>query len=438
MLTKIEISRIVSLLKREVVPAIGCTEPAAVALAVARATELLGETPEFITAKLSANIIKNAMGVGIPGSEGMVGLPAAIALASIAGRSDYGLEVLRDVTHESVLQAKTFIAEKRFEVQRAKDCFEMLYIEINASAQGKVSEVIIAKEHSNFVYQRTADGEVLCDKRDTLATSFEYAHGSDLTLQKVYEFAVKAPIEDLRFLLESVRMNKAAAELAFSGDYGLNLGKMLKGSYECRMVGQNAMPRIVTYTCAACDVRMAGALVPIMSNSGSGNQGIACTLPILVFAEETQASESKMVRALALSHLSVIYIKQLLGRLSAHCGCVIAATGSACGITLMMGGDYEHICYAVKNMIAGQTGMVCDGAKPSCTLKLSSAVSSAFQAAMMAMHGITVSSTEGIIEEDVDKTIRNLAVLGSDAMQEVDKLILNIMVDKKLPETVTP
>ena len=409
----------------------GCTEPMAVALAAAKATELLGEMPDLVIARLSGNIIKNAMGVGIPGSEGMIGLPAAISLAVLAGKSEYNLEVLKDVKHEDVERAKEFIEARKFQVIQARDTHEILYIEIEARKDGKTSKVIIAKQHTNFVYLQSPEA-VLLDNRDTLATSSIQSHETDLTMAKVYEFATTAPIDDLSFILESARVNKEVSQLAFTGNYGMNLGKsLLGGGFEQRMLGQNTMPKIVIYTCAACDVRMSGAQVAVMTNSGSGNQGIAATMPIVVFAEDTQATESKLTRALALSHLTVIYIKQLLGRLSAHCGCVIAATGSACGITYLMGGGYENVCYAVKNQIAALTGMVCDGAKPSCSLKLSSAVSSAFQAALLAMDNITVASTDGIIEKDVDKSIRNLADIGRDAMVEVDNIILKIMVNKE-------
>lgn len=409
----------------------GCTEPMAVALAAAKATELLGEMPDLVIARLSGNIIKNAMGVGIPGSEGMIGLPAAISLAVLAGKSEYNLEVLKDVKHEDVERAKEFIEARKFQVIQARDTHEILYIEIEARKDGKTSKVIIAKQHTNFVYLQSPEA-VLLDDRDTLATSSIQSHETDLTMAKVYEFATTAPIDDLSFILETARVNKEVSQLAFTGNYGMNLGKsLLGGGFEQRMLGQNTMPKIVIYTCAACDVRMSGAQVAVMTNSGSGNQGIAATMPIVVFAEDTQATESKLTRALALSHLTVIYIKQLLGRLSAHCGCVIAATGSACGITYLMGGGYENVCYAVKNQIAALTGMVCDGAKPSCSLKLSSAVSSAFQAALLAMDNITVASTDGIIEKDVDKSIRNLADIGRDAMVEVDNIILKIMVNKE-------
>lgn len=431
MLSRIETNKILKLIKQEVVPSVGCTEPMAVALATAKASELLGCMPEKVTARLSGNIIKNAMGVGIPGSGGMIGLPAAIALGAIAGKSELGLEVLRDVQPEDQEKARQFIAEHRFVVKQARNTFEILYVEIEVEAGDKSAKVIIAKEHTHYILQMRGD-EVLLDERDTLAKEHNRCHETSLSMEKVFEFATKTPIEELRFLLEGAEMNKNVAQMAFSGDYGLNLGKMLmKGAFEERMVGRSTMPRIVCYTCAACDVRMSGARVPVMSNSGSGNQGIAATLPVLVFAEETQATESKLARALAMSHLTVIYIKQLLGRLSAHCGCVIAATGSACGITYLMGGTFEQVCYAVKNQIASLTGMVCDGAKPSCSLKLSSAVSSAFQAAMMAMENICVASTDGIIEDDVDRSIDNLANIGRDAMHEVDNVILQIMVEKE-------
>ena len=219
--------------------------------------------------------------------------------------------------------------------------------------------------------------------------------------------------------------------MAFDGNFGLGLGKMLKGSTEVRMMGQNTMPKMVSYACAACDVRMSGSRISVLCNSGSGNQGIVATLPLLSFAEDTCVTESKLLRGLALSNLTVIYIKQLLGHMSSHCSCVISASGSAAALTYMMGGDYEAVCAAVKNVIASLTGMVCDGAKPSCTLRISSAVSSAFQAAMMAMEGICVPSTDGIIEDSVDRSLDNLANIGRDAMLENDSMILRIITEKE-------
>ena len=431
MLSRYEIQKILKLLRKEVVPAIGCNEPRMVALACAKAREVLGREPEMVKAKLSGHIIKYAMGVGIPGSGGMVGIPAAIALGTLAGKTELGLDLLKDITSEDCERAKQFVADRRWSVIQARNIFEIVYAEVKAVAEGHQAKVIIAKDYCNIVYIKN-DNEVLVDERSSLATEHDRNHESELSMAKIYEFSTKCPLDELQFLLSGAHMNKKVAEMAFcpEANYGLNLGKMLKGEFEERMVGQNAMPRVVSYTCAATDVRMSGVPVPLSTNSGSGNQGIAIALPILIFAEETQCTESKTMRALAIGNLVNIYIRQLLGKLSAHCSCVLAATGAACGITYLMGGSYEQITYAVKNQLAGATGMICDGCKPSCVLKLSSAVSSAFQSAMMAMENIHVASTDGIIEDDVDKCIDNLASIGRDAMLEVDNVVLNIMTDK--------
>ena len=252
-----------------------------------------------------------------------------------------------------------------------------------------------------------------------------------LTLRRVWEFAMTTPLDEIRFILESRRLNMAAAEHAFTGEYGHCVGRTLRCDRERKVMGDSLFTRILSYTSAACDARMAGEMVPVMSNSGSGNQGIAATLPVAVYARETGASEEQTIRALTLSHLTVVYIKQSLGRLSALCGCVVAATGSSCGITYLMGGDYDRAAAAVKNMIANLTGMICDGAKPSCAMKLMSGVSTAVLSAMMAMDGRCVSSVEGIIEEDVDRCIRNLTTIGRDGMDETDRLVLDIMTHKE-------
>ncbi|MBQ4532161.1 MAG: serine dehydratase subunit alpha family protein [Alistipes sp.] len=418
---------IIALIKREVVPAIGCTEPVAVSLCVARATELLGAKPDSVSVRLSANILKNAMGVGIPGT-GMIGLPIAIALGVLVGRSEYGLEVLKDADEQAVEAGRRFIEEKRISVQLKEGITEKLYIEVTVTASGHYAEAIISGGHTTFVYMRR-DDEVLLDERKP---SSEQANVQDveLTLQRVYDFATTSPIEELQFILESRRLNKAAAESAFSADYGHSLGKTLRGEKEIKIMGDSIFSRILSYTSSACDARMGGAMVPVMSNSGSGNQGITATLPVVVYGEECGASEEQIIRALTLSHLTVIYIKQSLGRLSALCGCVVAASGSSCGITYLMGGGYEEVAMAVKNMIANLTGMICDGAKPSCALKLASGVSTAVLSAMMAMEHRCVSKLEGIIDEDVDTSIRNLTSIGRDGMDETDKLILNIMTEK--------
>ena len=427
MLSSSERRKIIDLINCEVVPAIGCTEPIAVALCTARAAETLGAEPERITVRLSANILKNAMGVGIPGT-GMIGLPIAVALGALIGRSEYRLEVLRDVTPEAVERGREMIDRRCISIGLKEGVCEKLYIEAEVEADGHRAVAVIAGGHTDFVFV-SRDGEVLFDKR-TPAECDDEAGEVPLTLARVWDFAMTSPVDELRFILETRRLNMAAAERSFAGEYGHCVGRTLRCDRERKVMGDSIFARILSYTSAACDARMAGAMIPVMSNSGSGNQGIAATLPVAVYADEMQATEEQTIRALALSHLTVIYIKQSLGRLSALCGCVVAATGSSCGITYLMGGGYDQAAAAVKNMIANLTGMICDGAKPSCAMKLTSGVSTAVLSAMMAMDGRCVSPVEGIIEEDVDRCIRNLTTIGREGMDETDRLVLRIMTNK--------
>ena len=427
MITETERKRIIDLIHQEVVPAIGCTEPIAVALCVAKATETLGVKPEKINVLLSANILKNAMGVGIPGT-GMIGLPIAIALGALIGKSEYQLEVLKDSTPDVVEEGKRFIEEKRIHISLKENIEEKLYIEVCCEAGDDKAIAVIAGGHTTFIYIER-NGEVLFQKQHTASCEKE-EECLELTLRKVYDFALNTPLDEISFILETARLNKAAAERSFEGNYGHGLGKMLRGTYEHKVMGDSVFSHILSYTSGACDARMAGAMIPVMSNSGSGNQGISATLPVLVFAEENDKSEEELIRALMLSHLTVIYIKQSLGRLSALCGCVVAATGSSCGITWLMGGTYDQVAYAVQNMIANLTGMICDGAKPSCALKVTTGVSTAVLSAIMAMENRCVTSVEGIIDEDVDQSIRNLTKIGSKGMNETDKLVLEIMTGK--------
>ena len=429
MLEKSEREQIIALIHQEVIPAIGCTEPIAVALCVARASEILNNRhPQRITAQLSANILKNAMGVGIPGTD-MIGLPIAIALGALIGKSEYGLEVLKDCTPEAVEEGKQLIDTQAIQISLKEGIEEKLYIEVCCEADGNKATAIISGGHTHFVYESLND-EVLLN----IQSGAGHEGGEtemELNLRKVFEFATTTPIEEIRFILEAKRLNKSAAERSLAGSYGHELGKTLRSSRsEQHLMGNNTFTHILSYTSAACDARMAGAMIPVMSNSGSGNQGIAATLPVVVYAEDNQKTEEELIRALTLSHLTVIYIKQSLGRLSALCGCVVAATGSSCGITYLMGGTYEQVAYAVKNMIANLTGIICDGAKPSCALKLTSGVSTAVLSAILAMEQKCVTAVEGIIEDDVDLSIRNLTRIGSEGMNETDKMVLDIMTHK--------
>ena len=422
-----ERARIVALMTREGVPAIGCTEPIAVALCTARAAETLGVRPERIDVRLSANILKNAMGVGIPGT-GMIGLPIAVALGALVGRSEYRLEVLRDVTPEAVERGRRYIDERRIAIALKEAIGEKLYIEVEVAAAGHSAAAVIAGGHTRFV-SVTRDGETLLDRRTPSAD----AAGEEevpLTFRRVWDFAMTAPAEELRFILETSRVNKAAAERSLAGEFGHCVGRTLRCDRERRVMGDSIFTRVLSYTSAACDARMAGAMIPVMSNSGSGNQGIAATLPVAVYAEETHASEERMIRALTLSHLTVIYIKQSLGRLSALCGCVAAATGSSCGVTYLMGGGYAEAAAAVKNMIANLTGMICDGGNQGCTMKGVAACDTAFRSVEFALEGVHIDKAHGINGTTPEETMRNMGLIASPGMVATEKTIVEIFEDK--------
>ena len=428
MLSSKEKETIIALMHSQVLPALGCTEPMAVALCVAKSKELLGFLPDKINVQLSANVLKNAMGVGIPGT-GMVGLPIAIALGAIVGRSELGLEVLKDVDKDVLERGKSYISEDRISIGLKEDADDKLYIKVLCESGGHEAEAVIKESHNNFVYLRR-DNDVLLNVSHTTAIVDNMLE-VNLNLRKVYDFATETDIEDLRFILDAKRMNEEAAEDGLRANFGHRLGKTMCSPLGKGIMGDSIFSKILSRTSCACDARMAGAMIPVMSNSGSGNQGICTTMPVVVFAEENHNTEEETIRALIISNLTAIYIKQYLGTLSALCGCVVASTGSSCGITYLMGGNYEQISFAVKNMIANLTGMICDGAKPSCALKLTTGVSTAVMSAMLAIQNKHVTSAEGIIDEDVDQSIRNLIEIGRCGMDVTDKYVLNIMTTKR-------
>jgi len=421
--------KIIALVHREVVPAIGCTEPMAVALCTAKATEELraatgmaaDSMPERIEVLLSANILKNAMGVGIPGT-GMIGLPIAIALGALIGKSEYQLEVLRDLTPAALEQGKSYVGENRISIGLKEGECDKLYVEVTAKGQGSSEQAVIAGSHTHFVsgdasYSRSASKG---DDSDEI----------ELNMRLVHDFATTAPLDEIRFIEETRTYNMNAAREALKGNYGHNLGKTIDRPLAKGIFGNSIFSHIISRTASACDARMGGAMIPVMSNSGSGNQGICATNPVCVYAKENENTEEELIRALMLSHLTAIYIKQSLGKLSALCGCVVASIGSSCGITYLMGGDYNRICAAVKNMIANLTGMICDGAKPSCSLKITSGVSTALLSSLLAMEGKCVSSDEGIVDDSVDRSISNLTSIGAEAMCRTDEMVLRIMTGK--------
>lgn len=403
-----EKKQILALLHHEVIPAIGCTEPVAVALCVARAKEKLGCEPQSIRVEMSKNIYKNAMAVGIPNT-GMTGLPIAIALGATIGRSELKLEVLRDTTPEAVAYARDYMQRVPAEIVVPAETPDVVYIHVVVSADGREVEDTIIGDHTG-------------------AAKVEF---EELDLQTIWNYATTCSLRDVDFLLDGAKMNMAAAERSFMGNYGHGLGRLLHSGKMGSVFGDTLFTKILAYTSGACDARMSGCMVPVMSNSGSGNQGISCSVPVYLYGLEHNMDEEVILRALTLSNLTEIYIKQSLGRLSALCGCVVASTGSAVGITYLMGGQYEEITYAIKNMVANISGMICDGAKPGCALKVTSGVATAVLSASLAMQHSYAGSDEGIVEQDIDRTIHNLTRIGHEGMRETDDLILDIMTHKQ-------
>ena len=459
-------AELIELIHKEVKPALGCTEPIAVALAVAKAVDIISEncshcgdcplwrqTADFrIAVEVSGNILKNGMGVGIPGT-GMVGLPIAAALGAVCGDPARGLEVLQGVTDGAVARAKELVAGKRVAISVA-DTDHLLYVKatvsmgegIQASAEvhprayavieddhDKIVETsfadrILEDDHDKIVETSFAD-RILMSSESGAAVKDRTTLDYKLSVREIYDFACTADFEDIKFILDDRTLNLALAKEGLDGDYGLRVGKAIREN-QLEVFGDDLMSYAMGLTAAASDARMAGCTLPAMSNSGSGNQGITVSMPIIAYALKYGIADEPLARALILSNLVAIHIKGFLGKLSALCGCVVASTGSACGIVYLQGGTYEQVCAAIKNMIGNITGMVCDGAKVGCAMKVASGVSSAIQSAVLALRGTCIPSTDGIIEDDIEKTVRNLGTIGSVGMQATDKMILDIMLCK--------
>jgi len=442
-------AELIELIHKEVKPALGCTEPIAVALAVAKAVDIISEncthcgdcplwrqTADFrITVEVSGNILKNGMGVGIPGT-GMVGLPIAAALGAVCGDPALGLEVLHGVSESAVARAKELIDAKRVAISVA-DIDRLLYVKATVSmghgleASAEVNPhayAVIEDDHDKIVETSFAD-RILMSSESGAAAKDRSTLDYGLTVREIYDFACTADYKDIDFILDDRTLNMALAKEGLEGDYGLRVGKAIREN-QLEVFGDDLMSYAMGLTAAASDARMAGCTLPAMSNSGSGNQGITVSMPIIAYALKYGIGDEPLARALLLSNLVAIHIKGYLGKLSALCGCVVASTGSACGIVYLQGGTYEQVCAAIKNMVGNITGMVCDGAKVGCAMKVASGVSSAVQSAVLALRGTCIPSTDGIIEDDIEKTIRNLGTIGSVGMQATDRMILDIMLCK--------
>jgi len=414
---------IIDLLKQEVVPALGCTEPIAVALACAKAREVLGQRPDRIEIFVSGNILKNSMAVGVPGT-GMKGLPIAAALGVVGGDSSLQLEVISKVTPEHLEEAKKMVASKVCDIQIKEDT-DPLYIECHCHYGDDRALVVINHMHTNIVKIQYNDDVQL--EIDELLEDDDKGRLEGLTMERIWEFTTNAPIEDLEFIWEGVVINKNIVREGISKPYGMQVGRKMQKNIQLGIFGDDIKNRAIMMTSAGADARMDGCTLPVMTNSGSGNQGITTFMPVIAVAEKLNKTREETIRALILSNLVAIHIKSFLGRLSALCGVVVASTGSGCGVAYLLSANYAQIVATTKNMIGGITGMICDGAKVGCSLKISAGVSAAVQAAMLAIDGIEISSMDGIIEDDIEKTIHNFGKIGSVGMLETDKLILSQM-----------
>lgn len=409
------------ILRSEVVPATGCTEPVAVALACAAARDALGCAPEIVEILASTAVIKNGMCAGIPGT-GMTGIETAAALGALRGGAGRGLELLAEVTREEAQAAQAFVRQDRVRLAPVGNGAK-LYIEAALRAGERSARGIIRNRHDNIVYLET-DGRVRLDRRgaceaETSGQDFEV----NLTVRGIWEFCMGVEIQQLSFLKETARMNRAIAEESLKNAYGMGVGRRLIGDREtCPMFDY-----AVALTAAGVDARMAGCPMPVMTSAGSGNQGLTATLPILAVAERTGALEEAMLRALALSHLIGIRIKRSIGRLSALCGCAISASvGAAAGVTMLLGGGLPEVTYVIRNMIADISGLICDGAKPNCALKIATSVGGAMQCVRLALESAHTDDG-GIVEHGIERTIQNLGRLGSEGMGAADGVILDIM-----------
>lgn len=417
----------IGIMKREIVCALGCTEPSAVALAVAKARETLGEEPDKILLQVSGNILKNAMSVGIPGTN-LKGIETAAALGCVAGKTEYGLEVLRGIDEHHIQQAQEMIEQGRLEIQ-LKECEERLYIKAKCINGDRSAEAVIERYHTNFVNVCKNDRVIYFKEAET--ASQENSGIYQLTLEGIWDFIQQCDLTKLRFLEEVIEVNSRIAEEGLQGNYGMGVGKHLADRGR-RDRGIDFQTYVVSYVSAAADARMAGCALPVMATTGSGNQGLTASLPVIAAARWLKCSEEQIYRGLALSELVTIHVKEYIGKLSALCGCAIAASiGSACGITYLLGGQYRNVECAVKNMVADISGLICDGAKAGCALKIATSVAGAIQCAYLALEGVEVPERDGIVCESVEDTICNLGNLGNNGMRTTDHVILDMMLAKE-------
>ena len=417
--------------QEEVKPALGCTEPISLALAAAVASSELDGAVERIDAWVSPNLMKNGMGVTVPGT-GMVGLPVAAALGALGGNAHAGLEVLKDASPQAIADAKAMLTAGKVAVMLQEPCEDILFSRAKVySAEGWACVTIVGG-HTNIVHIETNKGVVFTTEQNVQEEEQEspLAVLSHTSLEEILAFVNAVPFESIRFILDAAKLNGALSQEGLRGNWGLHIGTTLEKQCARGLLANDLSTSILIRTSAASDARMGGATLPAMSNSGSGNQGITATVPVMVVAEHFGADEEKLARALMLSHLSAIYIHHQLPRLSALCAATTAAMGAAAGMAWIVDGRYNTIAMAISSMIGDVSGMICDGASNSCAMKVSTSASAAWKAVLMALDDTAVTGNEGIVAHNVEQSITNLCALACRSMQETDKQIIEIMASK--------
>ena len=416
--------QLIALIQEQIRPAVGCTEPGAAAYAAAVAAQTLGETPKRLTVSVSRNILKNAMGVGIPGTD-MVGLPIAVALGALCGDAGAGLAVLHNITDEDVAQAQKLVDAQGVQVCLS-DHPQKLYIDVLAEAGEHSARTVIAGTHTNII-RIEKDGQCI-STGDGAEENGAAGGGAELSLKEIDDFVRSVSSEKLNFLRECIDMNSAISQEGLEHPYGLGIGQSI---YETLPENNSEENYALAVTCAAADARMGGCTLPVMSSCGSGNQGLTATLPVIAVARKRGLSEEDTFRALAYSLLVTIHVKQHLGKLSALCACSVGASiGTACALTYLDGGTLQQIGHCVDNVVADVSGVICDGAKAGCALKIATGVSSAFRGAMLAMKNRNASALDGIVGHDPEASVDNLGNLCNTGMLDTDRVILDMLVCK--------
>ena len=423
---------ICQILNHEMMLATGCTEPAAIALTAAIAREQLDGELEHIKVRASANIIKNAMSAGIPGTN-YTGINYAAALGAVCGAVDRQLRVVDDARPEDIERAAHLVENGYVDVRRAFDP-DKLYVEVELVNKEHQSRAIIKGAHTNVILVERDHQRVGCElPGQTMETDITPEQISrTLNIRTIYEFVetMDRRQDDLHMIQEAIEVNGHIAQLGAAGDYGLNIGHGIRNNQEAGLMGHDVVMDAVAMTASGVDARMAGANAPVITNSGSGNQGITATMPVVSAAKTLGIDEDKMFRAVTLAHLMGIHIHCRFGLLSGLCGATVAGTGSACGLVYLLGGNVKQIGYAVNNMLGDVTGMLCDGAKADCALKISTCVNTAFQCAFMALDNVCVQPSDGIVDSDPEQTIKNFVRLGNEGSPVMDNIVLDVMLTK--------